>query len=148
MFDTILNFRLFWDTADIIIVALIIYYLLRLIEGTRAVQMLLGLAAVFVLYFLSQRWELYTLNWILDHFLGSIILIVVILFQNDIRRALAAFGGNPLGLKRIYYGKSEQLVIDEIVKATSFLANRRIGALIAIERKNSLADFVEVGMRF
>jgi diadenylate cyclase len=147
MFDAILNFRFFWDTADIIIVALIIYYLLRLIEGTRAVQMLFGLAAVFVLYFLSQRWELYTLNWILDHFLGSIILIVVILFQNDIRRALAAFGGNPLGLKRIYYGKSEQLVIDEIVKATSFLANRQIGALIAIERKNSLADFVEVGMR-
>ncbi len=146
MFDTILNFRYLWDTVDIIIVALLIYYLLRLIEGTRAVQMLFGLAAVFVLYFLSQRWELYTLNWILDHFLGSIILIVVILFQNDIRRALAAFGDNPFGLK-IHHGKSEKLVIDEIVKATSFLANRQIGAIIAIERKNSLADFVEVGMR-
>jgi diadenylate cyclase len=108
--------------------------------------MLFGLAAVFVLYFLSQRWELYTLNWILGHFLGSIILIAVILFQQDIRKALAAFGGNPLVLK-IYHGKSEGLVVDEIVKATSFLANRQIGALIAIERKNSLADFVEIGMR-
>src|SRR5919108_2018955 len=146
MLDAILNFRYLSDTADIIVVALIIYYILRLIEGTRAVQMLFGLASVFVLYFLSQKWELYTLNWVLDHFLGSIILIVVILFQNDIRRALAAFGGNPLGL-RTYYRKSEQLIVDEIVKAASFLASRRIGALIAIERKDSLADFVEVGMR-
>ncbi|MCI0454905.1 MAG: diadenylate cyclase CdaA [Candidatus Dadabacteria bacterium] len=146
MLDAISNFRFFWDTVDIIVVALIIYYLLSLIEGTRAVQMLFGLAAIFVLYFLSQRWELYTLNWILGHFLGSIILIAVILFQQDIRRALAAFGGNPLVLK-IYHGKSEGLVVDEIVKATSFLANRQVGALIAIERKNSLADFVEIGMR-
>jgi len=146
MLDAISNFRYFWDTIDIIVVALIIYYLLSLIEGTRAVQMLFGLAAVFVLYFLSQRWELYTLNWILGHFLGSIILIAVILFQQDIRRALAAFGGNPLVLK-IYHGKSEELVVDEIVKATSFLSNRQVGALIAIERKNSLADFVEIGMR-
>ncbi len=146
MLDAILNFRYLSDTADIIVVALVIYYILRLIEGTRAVQMLFGLASIFALYFLSQKWELYTLNWILDHFLGSIILIVVILFQNDIRRALAAFGGNPLGLKT-YYRKSEQLVVDEIVKATSFLASRRIGALIAIEGKDSLADFVEVGMR-
>jgi diadenylate cyclase len=146
MLDAISNFRFFWDTVDIIVVALIIYYLLSLIEGTRAVQMLFGLAAIFVLYFLSQRWELYTLNWILGHFLGSIILIAVILFQQDIRRALAAFGGNPLVLK-IYHGKSEGLVVDEIVKATSFLANRQVGTLIAIERKNSLADFVEIGMR-
>ncbi len=146
MLDAFSNFRYFWDTVDIIIVALIIYYLLSLIEGTRAVQMLFGLAAVFVLFFLSQRWELYTLNWILGHFLESIILIAVILFQHDIRRALAAFGGNPLVLK-IYHGKSEELVVDEIVKATSFLANRQIGALIAIERKNSLTDFVEIGMR-
>jgi diadenylate cyclase len=99
-----------------------------------------------VLYFVSQRWELFTLNWILGHFLGSIILIAVILFQSDIRRALAALGRNPLVLK-ISAGKSEELVVDEIVKSTSFLANRQIGALIAIERTNSLADFVEIGMR-
>ncbi|MGH7807869.1 MAG: diadenylate cyclase CdaA [Thermodesulfobacteriota bacterium] len=146
MFDSIYNFRYIQDSLDIIIVALIFYYLLSLIEGTRAVQMLSGLGALFVLYFVSQRWELFTLNWILGHFLGSIILIAVILFQSDIRRALAALGRNPLVLK-ISAGKSEELVVDEIVKSTSFLANRQIGALIAIERTNSLADFVEIGMR-
>ena len=146
MFDSIYNFRYIQDSLDIILVALIFYYLLSLIEGTRAVQMLSGLGALFVLYFVSQRWELFTLNWILGHFLGSIILIAVILFQSDIRRALAALGRNPLVLK-ISAGKSEELVVDEIVKASSFLANRQIGALIAIERTNSLADFVEIGMR-
>jgi len=146
MFDAIFNFRYLWDAIDILLVAGIIYYLLSLIEGTRAVQMLSGLIALFALYFASQRWELFTLNWILGHFLGSIIIIAVILFQNDIRRALAALGRNPLLLK-ISRGKSEELVVDEVVKATSFLANRRIGALIAIEKTNSLADFVEIGMK-
>ncbi|HXG30040.1 MAG TPA: diadenylate cyclase CdaA [Thermodesulfobacteriota bacterium] len=146
MFDTISNFRYIGDTIDIIIVATIIYYLLSIIEGTRAVQILFGLMALFVLYFVSQRWEFYTLNWVLGHFLGSIIIITVILFQNDIRRALAALGKSPL-LLRLSAGKSDELVIDEIVKSTSFLANRKIGALIAIERANSLADFVEIGMR-
>ncbi len=145
MFDAISNFRFILDTLDIIIVALIIYYLLTLIEGTRAVQILFGLAAVFLLFLLSQQWELFTLSWFLGHFLGSIILIVVILFQHDIRKALAGIGKHPF-LIQISPGKSEKHAVDEIVKATSFLSNRRIGALIAIEGKNSLADFAEIGM--
>jgi len=146
MFDTFSNFRYVLDTFDIIIVALVIYYILTMIEGTRAVQMLLGLGAIFLLYLFSQQWEFFTLSWILSHFLGSIILIVVIIFQHDIRKALAALGKNPF-LLRISPGKSEKQVIDEIVKATSFLSNRQIGALITIERNNSLADFVEIGMK-
>lgn len=146
MFEAISNFRLL-DMVDIVIIAIVIYYILSLIEGTRAVQMLFGLAAILLLYFLSQSWELYTLNWILGHFLGSIILIVVILFQNDLRRALATLGKNPL-VSKLSYGKySEESIINEIVKAASLMASRQIGALIAIERKNSLNDFIEIGMR-
>lgn len=146
MFDAISNFRIIWDSLDILIVALIIYYILTLIEGTRAVQMLVGLGALFLLYLFSQRWEFFTLGWILGHFLGSIILIVVILFQQDIRKALAALGKNPFLIK-ISPGKSETHIVDEIVKATSFLSSRQIGAIIALEKNNSLADFVEIGMR-
>jgi diadenylate cyclase len=146
MFDAFSNFRFLLDALDIIIVALIIYYILTMIEGTRAVQMLLGLGALFLLYLLSQQWEFFTLSWILGHFLGSIILIVVILFQTDIRKALTALGKNPLLLK-ISPDRSEKHIIDEIVKATSFLSNRQIGALITVERNNSLADFVEIGMK-
>lgn len=145
MFDAILNYRYMWDTLDIMLVAFIIYYVLRLLEGTRALQVLFGFVLLIVLYYVSQR-GLFTLNWILGQFLGSIIIIVVILFQNDIRRGLAAIGRRPFLLK-ISLGKSKELFSEEIVKAASYMANRRIGALIAIERNNSLSDFIEIGMR-
>ena len=87
MFDAILNYRYVWDTLDIILVAFIIYYVLGLLEGTRALQVLFGFVLLIVLYYVSQR-GLFTLNWILGQFLGSIIIIVVIIFQNDIRRGL------------------------------------------------------------
>ena len=145
MFDTIQNFRYIWDTLDIVLVAFIIYYALTMIEGTRALQVLLGLILLFVLFYLSQG-GLFTLNWILGQFLGSIILIVVILFQHDIRRGLAAIGRRPF-LLRISPGKTRESYVEEIVKASSYLANHKIGALIAIERNNSLADFIEIGMR-
>ncbi|MCZ6468618.1 MAG: diadenylate cyclase CdaA [Candidatus Dadabacteria bacterium] len=145
MFDTILNFRYIWDTLDIVLVAFIIYYALTMIEGTRALQILFGLILLFALFYLSQG-GLFTLNWILGQFLGSIILIVVILFQHDIRRGLAAIGRKPFLLK-ISSGKTKELFVEEVVKASSYLANRQIGALIVIERNNSLADFIEIGMR-
>ncbi len=145
MFDVILNYRYVWDSVDIVLVAFIVYYALRMLEGTRALQVLFGFVLLIVLYYVSQR-GLFTLNWILGQFLGSIIIIVVILFQNDIRRGLAAIGRRPFLLK-ISPGKSKELFSEEIVKAASYMANRHIGALIAIERNNSLADFIEIGMR-
>jgi len=145
MLDAIINYRYIWDTLDIILVAFVIYYALRIIEGTKAVQILFGLVLLVILYYFSQR-GLFTLNWILGQFLGSIILIVVILFQNDIRRGLAAIGRRPFLLK-LSPGKSKQLYAEEVVKAASYLANRHIGALIAIERNNSLSDFIKIGMR-
>ncbi|MGB2692902.1 MAG: TIGR00159 family protein, partial [Thermodesulfobacteriota bacterium] len=120
MFDTILNFRYIWDTLDIVLVAFIIYYALTMIEGTRALQVLFGLVLLFVLFYLSQG-GLFTLNWILGQFLGSIILIVVILFQHDIRRGLAAIGRRPF-LLRISPGKTQESYVEEIVKASSYLA--------------------------
>lgn len=145
MFDALWNFRYVWDTLDIVLVAFIVYYALMMIEGTRAFQVLLGLVLLFVLYYFSQR-GLFTLNWILGQFLGSIILIVVILFQHDIRRGLAAIGRRPF-LLNISSGKTKELFVEEIVKAASYLSSRQIGALIAIERSNSLNDFIEIGMR-
>lgn len=145
MLDVILNYRYVWDTVDIVLVAFIVYYALRMLEGTRALQVLFGFVLLIVLYYVSQR-GLFTLNWILGQFLGSIIIIVVIIFQNDIRRGLAAIGRRPF-LLRMSPGKSKELSSEEIVKAASYLANRQIGALIAIERNNSLADFIEIGMR-
>lgn len=140
------SYRAIWDTIDIVIVALGIYYLLTIIEKTRALRILIGLVFILLLYLVSQYGDLYTLNWILSHFLASIIIITVILFQQDIRRALAGFGKSPVLFRGVASSPDEKAV-EEIVKAASLLSNRKIGALIAIEKNTSLADFVEIGMR-
>ena len=82
-------------SLDIALVAFIIYRIILLIKGTRAVQMLIGLAVLLVVFVVSQLTGLYTLQWLLDSFLTSIILVIVVIFQNDIRRALMHVGRNP-----------------------------------------------------
>ena len=95
MFEMLENFRWVLDLLDILLVAFIIYRIILLIKGTRAVQMLVGLAVLLIVYVASQVGGLYTLNWILNNFLSSIILVIVVIFQNDIRRALIHVGRNP-----------------------------------------------------
>ena len=131
------------DAVDITLIAVVVYWIILRIRGTRAVQMLIGLVILFATYLLSQIFELYTLNWVLDNFLTSILLIIVILFQNDIRRALTEVGRGPFfGLKtRATYG----LMLEELTRATSRLADRRIGALIVLEREVGLNDYMEAG---
>lgn len=141
MIDLFGNFRLL-DFVDIAIVAFIFYRIIDLIRGTRAVQMLIGLAVVFLVYLSSQSFQLFTLNWILDTFLGSALLVVVVIFQNDIRRALARVGSGPFfGAERFL----ETEEVEEITRAAIALASRGVGALIAIERHVGLSEYVEIG---
>ena len=131
------------DAVDITLIAIVVYWISLLIRGTRAVQMLIGLVILFGTYLLSQIFELYTLNWILDNFLTSILLVIVVLFQNDIRRALTEVGrGSFFSLKeRATYGP----MLEELTRATSRLADRRVGALIVLEREIGLNDYMEAG---
>ena len=130
------------DVADILIVAVLIYATINLIRGTRAVQMLVGLAVLAGVYFLAQYFELYTLSWILRAFLGSFFLLVVVLFQDDIRRVLT-----QVGRGRLFAGdrRTQALVIDEVTRAATELAEKRIGALIVLERDVGLTRFLESG---
>lgn len=139
--STIQNFRFFSDSLDILIVAIIFFYILKAIEGTRSSQILVGLVAMAVLYFASRKWGFFTLNWVLTHFLGFAILIVIILFQDDIRRGLANIGKKPL-LFSFAKHPANEAVIKEVVDACSFLSSRKIGGLIAIERQESLRMFL------
>ena len=141
--DYLKNFRWLLDPLDVGLVAFIIYRMILLIKGTRAVQMLLGLAVILLVYVASQYTGLYTLQWILDKFLSYIILIIVVLFQNDIRRALITVGANPFFTDLSYQEGNE--VIVELTKACVNMANRRIGALLVIERETGIKDFLEVG---
>ncbi len=103
--------------------------------------MLLGILLIVLLYLVAQYLGMPTITWLLDGFIKYFVLILIILFQNDIRRALTEVGRNPFftGVSR----SEEKQVIDEIVKAAFQMANRRIGALIIIERRVNLKNMVE-----
>ena len=143
MLELLQHFRWTLDLLDILLVAYIIYRILLLIKGTRTVQMLVGLAVLLVVYVGSQVGGLFTLNWLLDNFLSSIILVIVVIFQNDIRRALMHMGRNPFFADQSF--REEDKAIDELVRGCTSLAGRRYGALLVIERETGINDFLEVG---
>lgn len=144
MFEVFEQFRIS-SAFEIIIVAFCIYYLLILLRGTRAMQMVFGililLGSVFIL---SQIYPLTTIRWLLDKFSSSFIVILVILFQDDIRRMLSRVG------KRGFLASgdliSSKQVLDEITRAANILSQRRIGALIVIERNIILNKYVDIGI--
>lgn len=141
-----MNLHLRWqDALDVIIIAFIVYKILLLIKGTRASQLALGLIILFCFYFISKKLGLSALTWIFDNFFTYIVLIVVILFQDDIRRMLLSIGRSPY-LKRISY-LEETFFFDELINAVTVLSANRIGALIVIEREIGLEEFMEVGTR-
>jgi uncharacterized protein (TIGR00159 family) len=134
-----------WVVAivDVVIVSFLIYQILLLIRGTRAVQVLLGLVFLFGTFILSERLGLMTLHWILNNFLSSLVLVVIILFQQDIRRGLARFGKTPFFSRG---GAIEEIGhIEDIVKACVSLCSRRIGGLIVLEREIGLNEYLEIG---
>jgi diadenylate cyclase len=137
-----LDFDPFRDSIDIILVTAGIYWLLLLIRGTRAVQILVGLIVLMAASLLSQTLELVAVGIVLDNFLNNAPLIMVVLFQHDIRRALARVGR---GVFPVVSAQQESHVVEEVVRAAQSLARRKTGALIVLERETALSDQVEVG---
>lgn len=131
------------DMVDVILMSIIIYRLLLIIKGTKAAHMLIGLGLLLMASLLSGYFELYTVDWMIQSFWAQIVIAIIILFQPEIRRALAQMGEAQI-FKNLTSAE-ELKSLDEIVRATVALANRKIGALIAIERDTSLKDFVEMG---
>lgn len=128
------------DLVDIFIVAYVVYRALLVLRGTRAMQMGLGLGIVFLIYLGAKIFGLTTLLSLLSWLLSSIILIVVVVFQNDIRRALIRVGGSNWFTS----GREQQSrVIDEVVAAATELARHRMGAIIAFEQDANVLEFVK-----
>ncbi|WP_437795739.1 diadenylate cyclase CdaA [Sorangium sp. So ce693] len=128
------------DFFDIFIVAYVVYRALLVLRGTRAMQMGLGLGIVFLIYLGAKIFGLTTLLNLLSWLLSSIILIVVVVFQNDIRRALIRVGGSNWFTS----GREQQSrVIDEVVAAATELARHRMGAIIAFEQDANVLEFVK-----
>ena len=134
-----------WDVLDVLIVSGVIYEELKLIRGTRAVQMALGSALLIVLFYLSQLVPLQTINWLLRNLLVYVAFAAIVIFQSDIRRALAHFGRAPFFR---YFLRSEtgDETLEEIVVAATMLSNHKTGAIIVLEREIGLRNFVESGI--
>jgi uncharacterized protein (TIGR00159 family) len=136
------NFDPIRDTIDIVLVALGIYWLMLLMRGTRAVQILVGLIVLVVANVASDLFNLLTMRLILEKLSGPAVIIIVILFQHDIRRALARVGR---GFFRAVSDQQESQMLEEVVRAAQGLAQRRLGALIVLERETGLDDQIEAG---
>jgi len=141
--EALAHYRWFNDTLDLALVYYLFYRLLLIIKGTRAFQMLIGIGLIVLVLIASQILEFYTLDWLIHSFWSQIVLAVVILFQPEIRRTLARVGERHLfrSLSSIESSK----FIEETVKAAVSMANKRIGALIVLERDTDLSTIVEMG---
>ncbi len=140
MVDFVQYFR--WqDILDILVVAFVIYQLFSIIRGTRSVQMVVGLGVLFLVYGMASLLDLSVLTWIMHTSLSSIFLIIIIVFQQDIRKALTQVGRSPFHTQ----GDVAEKDLDEIIRTIFYLSKRRIGALIVIEREMGLGEFVESG---
>ena len=129
---------------DILVVAFIIYHVLVFIKGTRAVQMVLGLALIVVFFYFSRWLRLQTVSWILTNILPYFVFVIVVIFQSEIRRALARFGQAPFFTGFSTLNRNE--LYDEIILAVNTLASNQTGALIVIERDIGLKTYIESGI--
>jgi diadenylate cyclase len=129
---------------DILIIAMLIYYMLKLLRGTRAMQMLVAILLLIILYEGARRAQFEMVEWLLDTLLPYVAIALIVLFQPEIRRALDRFGRN-LSLAR-FSSTSPSSSFDDVVLAAGYFAQNRIGALIAFERDVGLRTYIESGL--
>lgn len=127
------------DALDIALVALLLYQVFQLLRGSRAMAILTGLGILGALYFFARALGLYTLSWLLQYIFGSLFVLIIVIFQSDIRQALGEIGAH-----RFFKRKSlRQSSMDAIIQACTEMARLRVGALIVVERSMRLEDMIK-----
>ncbi len=137
------------DILDILIIAVLLYRLIVLTKETRAYQVLKGIGVLFVAAILSDALQMQTVSWVLNSIVASGIIVIVVLFQPELRRAFEHIGRGELFTKNLFNEMhlEEAQIVAELQQAILNLSKRRIGALIVIEQKTGLADIVSTGTR-
>ncbi|MBU2600225.1 diadenylate cyclase CdaA [bacterium] len=133
------------DIVDISIVSFVVYRLFVLVKGTRAMQTLKGFLVLIVLFYISSQYHINTIYWIMRNFWTISLVSFVIIFQPEVRKALAQMGQRKLWIKSFF--KSEEEFIQEVVRAVTILAKEKIGALIVFEKNMGLKNYIESGVR-
>jgi diadenylate cyclase len=134
-----------WDVLDILAVSILIYEALKLIRGTRAVQMAVGSMLVVGLFYISQLAPLQTLNWLIRNALVYVAFAAIVIFQSDIRRALAHLGQAPF-FRYLTRQQATDETIEEVVVAATMLSQQKVGAIVALERQIGLRNYIESGI--
>ncbi|EGL83556.1 Conserved hypothetical protein CHP00159 [Caldalkalibacillus thermarum TA2.A1] len=135
------------EIIDILLVTLVIYKLITLIRGTRAVQLFKGMMVIVAGWLLSSFFGLKTLSWLMSQAMTYGVLAVIIIFQPELRRALEQLGRGRLFARTNHLDEEKMTTaINETVKAVQYLAKRRIGALIVLEKETGLNDYIETGI--
>src|SRR5690625_129424 len=147
MLDGELLLRIFWMSVDIILVWYVLYKLIMLIRGTKAIQLLKGIVVIVVVRMTSVFLNLQTLKWLTDQVLLWGFLAIIILFQPELRRALEQLGRGNI-FARSSRSEEEKLAetIDAIIESVNYMAKRRIGAIITIERETGIGEYAETGI--
>ncbi|MDR1945888.1 MAG: diadenylate cyclase CdaA [Desulfovibrio sp.] len=135
------------DALDIALVTMLFYYAMLMIRQTRAVAAIYGLLLIVAAQLSARFLGLNTLNWLLEEILGSVFLLVVIVFQRDIRQALSSLGASRLRLQGFFRKKTEDPVPGIVAAAAAYMAHHRIGALMVLERNVPLGDTAERGVQ-
>ncbi len=133
--------------VDVALVWYVLYKLMMLIRGTKAIQLLKGIAVVLVVWALSIILNLQTMQWLTNQAISWGLIVIIILFQPELRRALEQLGRGNLFARS---AKSEEELIQQdieaIIQSCSYMAKRRIGALISIERETGIGEYIETGI--
>ncbi|HEY8849966.1 MAG TPA: diadenylate cyclase CdaA [Thermoanaerobaculia bacterium] len=141
-YDRLLSLQFTWrDAVDVIVVAFILYNILALIRGTRAMQVSIGLAVLASTFFVARAFDLPALEAISREILFYLPFAIIVLFQHEIRRALARMGSNPL--LAFFTPGGGGTDFEPVVRAVQILSEKHFGALLAIERTQSLRMYVE-----
>jgi diadenylate cyclase len=137
------------DVLDVLVVGLLLYQLLKLIRGTQAVQLLVGLAVIFVIGYFAQVLQLRLLEFIFTNGTQAIVIAAVVLFQPELRRALDQVG--RLGPVRAMFGRHQEAAVehtvDETLRAAGSLSEKRTGALVVFERETGLENLAATGVK-
>ncbi len=130
------------DIIDIIIISFLVYKILILLKGTRAAYMLITIMLIVILLGFSEWLGLQVTSWVLNNLSGYLLIVLVVIFQPEIRRALAFIGESNFFEKKVPLNSS---ILDILVRSTNILANRQLGALIVIERNTKLNPYFSAG---
>lgn len=139
--------KLFANTVDILLVWYVIYKLIVIVKGTKAVQLVKGIFVILLVKVISDNFHLQTLGWMMQQVLTWGFLAIAIIFQPELRRALEQLGrGRFFSRSGNQESEDQEKLVDAIVKAVDYMAKRRIGALISIERETGMGDYIETGI--